>query len=121
MALNRKNRSRYALMSPSNVLDEQTGEAYPDILSIDFSTLEFTSVPRQIRIRPQHIDKFFNLHRDVYGTFNGDDILLELNIVPHKEYLEPGMSLYCPSSRDYNAFINNETLNARGRQKRKTL
>ena len=117
-SLRKKDKTRYALMSPSKCLDEFTGEAYPDILSIPFNDFTFTSLPRKITLHMQYVDKPYNLHKDIYGTYEGDDVLLELNLVPHPEYLHAGMTLYCPSSDDMTRFHTGGTVAAR---KRKTL
>jgi len=109
MGMRRETRSRYTLMRPSRVLDEESGEVYPDILTADYQDFDFSRMPKRIQARPQHVDKPFNLTRDFYGTFQGDDILLDVNLVPHKEYMEPGMILYIPASRDMEGFVKQKT------------
>ena len=117
-SLRKRDKTRYALMSPSKCLDELTGEAYPDILSVPFDDFTFSTLPRKISLHMKYVDKPHNLHRDLYGTYEGDDVLLELNLVPHPEYLQPGMTLYCPSSDDMDRFRASGTVAAR---RRKTL
>lgn len=112
----RKNRSsRYRLMSTSEVVDEETGEAYPDVLTAEYQDFRFTRPPTRYRLRPQDVDKFFNLHKRVYGTYAGDDILLDLNLIPHRSYLEAGTLIFLPGERDKERFMATKTPQARRR------
>jgi len=102
-------------METSDVIDEETGEAFPDILTADYASFRFSRSPTRYRLKPQDIDKFFNLHKRVYGSYNGDDILLDLNLIPHRTYMETGSLVFLPSTRDMEEFIKSKTSQARRR------
>ena len=113
--MKKEKRSRYRLMEASEVIDEETGEAFPDILTADYNSFRFSRTPTRYRLRPQDTDKFFNLHKRIYGSYNGDDILLDLNLIPHMSYVESGSLIFLPATRDMEEFIKSKTSQARRR------
>jgi len=113
--MERRDRSRYSVMEPSTVIDEETGELYPDILTAEYQDFDFTTMPMRIRLLPQYVDKPFNLMRDYYDTYVGEDILLDLNLIPHWKYMEPGMSFYIPHIADFERFVKSKTRGERRR------
>ena len=115
MSTRRKQRSRYDLMAPSTVVDEASGEPYPDVMSLRYQEFEFTSVPRRIQAQPRHIDKPYLLAKDYYDTFFYDDILLDLNLVPHYDFMDNGMAMYVPSGADLKNFLRSRSTQSRRR------
>ncbi len=109
MSIRNQQRSRYALMQPSRVLDEVSGEAYPDVLTAEYQDFIFNSTPKRVQTTLQDVDKPFLLNLQHYGSTSGDDILLDLNLVPHIQYMEPGMIMYIPSTSDMESFVKRKT------------
>ena len=102
-------------MSASEVIDEETGEAFPDILTAEYGDFRFSRTPQRKRLNPQDVDKFFNFYNRNYGSYNGDDILLDLNIIPHIHYLSPGDIIFLPVMNDVEEFIKSKSSQARRR------
>ena len=115
MAIKTKQRSRYDLMRASSVVDEDSGEPYPDVMSLRYQDFEFTSVPQKISITPGYVDKPYLLAKDAYDVFFYDDILLDLNLVPHHDYLRQGDPLYIPSAADLRNFMRSRATQSRRR------
>lgn len=115
MSLKSKQRSRYDLMTPSSVVDEIGGEPYPDVMSLRYQEFEFTSVPRRIRAIMRYVDKPYLIAKDHYDSYFYDDILLDLNLVPHYDFLEKEMVMYMPSGSDLKNFLRSRSTNSRRR------
>ncbi|MCA1807026.1 MAG: hypothetical protein LC687_04145 [Actinobacteria bacterium] len=96
-------------MEPSDTLDEITGEAYPDVLTAEYQDFIFTRTPKKAQLNLQDVDKFFLLNARYYNTPQGDDILLDINLVPHISYLTPGLIMYIPAMGDMEAFVKRKT------------
>jgi hypothetical protein len=96
-------------MRPSSTLDKETGEVYPDIFSTNYSSFTFTSSPKKRRVDQRYIEKPYLITYDEYGSFWGDDIILDINLIPHYTYLNIKLPLYIPSSADLNSFIKNQS------------
>lgn len=109
--------SRYTLMKSSEVIDENSGEAYPDIFTVDYSSFDFTEIPSEITIELKHLEKPFYIIKENYGIYVGDDILLNLNLIPHYKYLTAGDTFYVPSRVDFNSFIKLQTSVAKSQKK----
>ena len=84
-------KSRYDFMDESEVIDKETGESYPDPLSINYSKYD--------------LEKFWLFMYNQYNTFNYDDVLLNENNVPYINCLNPGDKLYLPRGGDVTNFI----------------
>lgn len=100
-------------MAPSTVIDIETGEAYSDILTADYASFDFTRPPKRIRLEPQHLEKPFYLSHEHYGTFHGDDILLDINLVPHYTFLSSDRPFFIPTAGDFSAFVKRQTSQAK--------
>lgn len=109
--------SRYSLMVASEVLDENSGEVYPDILSANYSEFEFTTIPSTIEIGFRYTEKPFYLIKDAYDKYIGDDILLDLNLIPHYKYLTVGAPFYIPSQIDFDNFVKLQTSISKSQKK----
>lgn len=80
--------SRYDYMEESRVQDED-GELYPDVLSVDYSKIEFTNLPPIKTISSADINRFWYFMYKNYGISYDDDLLLNFNGIPYVGMLEP--------------------------------
>lgn len=99
-------RNRYSLMEPSSQIDEATGELYPDVLSIDYTTFAFSSLPSVIALSREQLQRPFTIPKERYTNAYGEDILLDLNLVPHIAYLKVNDPLYVPAYNDFKSFVS---------------
>lgn len=104
---NKKNKGRYSIVAPSNQIDEIDGEVYPDILTIPYEAFPFTQKPVKHTISWVEEKKPYRITKDYYARYDVDDILMDLNLIPHKEYIDVGYTLYIPIARDFVAFLEN--------------
>lgn len=88
--------SRYDYMWESNSRDEKDNEFYPDPLSVNYdAALEATNkMPDGFELTKADLKKFWVAYYKATGKTEEDDILLQLNDVPHIGMLEPGDVLY---------------------------
>lgn len=105
--------SRYNLMKASaqTDIDNQT---YPDVLSLDLGSFELTEPPVQYIMD----DAFKRKPYQVIGYFMNaltnaqyDDIILNINNIPHKDLIEEGNSIILPVLTDLLNFINKWKVN----------
>ena len=108
-----KKLSRYSLMQESSTIDSITGEVYPDIFTAGYETFEFTTQPKRVILDPVELGKPFYITYKHYNNFFGDDILLDLNLIPHYKYLSGSKYFFIPSSLDFNIFIKAQAASSR--------
>jgi len=96
-------------MTPSNVQDSLTQEVYPDPLSVDYNDFSFNSAPIQIPLDISFMNRFYILTYKVYGATYYDDILMNLNNIPHFSKLTEHEIIYTPELTDMQRFISNAT------------
>lgn len=113
--MRREYRSRYTLMESSDQRDELVGDLYPDVLSVGYENFDFAQFPRRVQLTLQYVDKPYTLPLEFYDSYAGDDILMDLNLVPHYEYLETGMIFFMPAARDMERFVKGQSSNERRR------
>ena len=98
-------KSRYDFMDESEVIDTETGESYPDPLSINYNEGKLTILPINADVSKYDLEKFWLFMYNQYNTFNYDDVLLNENNVPYINCLSPGDKLYLPRGGDVTNFI----------------
>lgn len=87
-------------MESGRVVDEESGQAYPDPLTLDYNDLQITSDPIRDVMNDDKLSILWAEADKVYGNTIYDDMVLNLNGVMHKNLLEKGDPLYFPSSSD---------------------
>ena len=98
-------RSRYDFMDESEVIDIETGESYPDPLTIDYNEGKLTILPINADLTKYDLEKFWLFMYNQYNTFEYDDVLLNENNVPYINTLSPGDKIYLPRGGDVTGFI----------------
>lgn len=93
-------KSRYDFMTESSVVDREDNQTYPDPLSINFSSVQLTEIPKYVEIDQRYIDAFWIFMWEFYGLTEWDDILLGINNVGYLGQLEPGDVLYLVKDSD---------------------
>lgn len=96
--------SRYDAMveSPEKDID---GETYPDPLSVDYTQFVYSEPPTILPVEDYYISKLYVKTYQFYGTAYWDDIILNLNSIPHMSKLVSTQSLKFPILQDMNKFI----------------
>ena len=92
--------NRYDFMRPGVVKDEQSGNNFPDPLSLNYLDIKISDRPVSVTLTEQDTMHFWNVANNVYGASHLDDIVLTLNGVPHYNLLETKDTLYFPSETD---------------------
>lgn len=92
--------SRYDFMTEGNTKDEKSGSYYPDPLSLNYLNLRMSSVPYKDIMDEEKIIHFWNEASSYYQVVGYDDIVLTLNGIPHKNFLNPGDVVYFPALED---------------------
>jgi hypothetical protein len=97
--------SRYDLMSKSTITDSEDNVAYPDPLSVNWNDFTLSSSPYLKTLQERFIHRPWLLTYQMYEVSHWDDILLTLNNIPYKEYLEAGDDFFIPTAQDISKFI----------------
>lgn len=94
--------SRYDKMKESLVTDTEDRVPYPDPLSLNFTKVILTEVPKLRTLSEADLQKFWLYSQTFYDAdvAEGDDIILTLNNVPYLGMLKPGDQIYFPSNVD---------------------
>ena len=87
-------------MSDGIVKDEIIGSNYPDALSINYLNIKLSSKPGAKRVTESDCVSFWNTVSGFYGGCFYDDIVLTINGVPHRNFLENGDKIYFPAEKD---------------------
>lgn len=99
--------SRYNAMKDSTSIDEVDKQNYPDVLSVDYTTFVFSTPP--VVINPdttlQQKPYYFTALPEVYGEPAYDDMLFNVNNVPHTSLLFDFPTLNVPSKADVLSFL----------------
>lgn len=99
--------SRYDYMQPSSVIDED-GLQFPDILSVDYSKIQFEeSLPEPTLVSAGDLNKFWLFMYKNYNITELDDLLLNINGIPYIGMLEPGNKIFKISKDDIINFDKN--------------
>ena len=93
-------KSRYDFMKDGVTADEISGSFYPDPLSLNYSDFSMSSVPLKDEMTSKKIIFFWKEAEALYGSPCWDDIVLTLNGVPHKNFLDVDDVMYFPSEDD---------------------
>lgn len=101
-------KSRYDFMKDGVVADEITGSFYPDPLSLNYSDFSMSSVPVKNTMSEKKIIFLWKEAESLYGSPCWDDIVLTLNGIPHKNFLNVGDDLFFPSENDILISFNKE-------------
>lgn len=100
--------SRYDFMKESEVQDID-GDLYPDVLSVDYSKVEFKELPPVVTITSADINRFWYFMYKNYGISYNDDLLLNLNGIPYVGMLEPNDKLVMISLNDLKRNVVNKS------------
>lgn len=95
-----KTLSRYDYMSEGSVTDEVSKSAYPDPLSLNYLNFNLTSTPIKNVMTDSKIIYFWKEAENIYGVAKWDDIVLTINNIPHKNFLNPKDVIYFPTLSD---------------------
>lgn len=96
-------RSRYDLMSESDVLDTD-GEARPDVLSLPLENFKQTSAPLRRMLTPVDIRRIDLLMYKIYGYAEFDDLVLAFSKIDSLNNAEAGEEVVLPSKTDLEQF-----------------
>lgn len=92
--------SRYDFMKDGSTVDEKTGSFYPDPLSLNYLDFQLTDTPAKDLLSDPQIIFFWNEARRFYGIAGYDDIVLTLNNIAHKNFLNSSDEIYFPKLED---------------------
>lgn len=88
-------------MIEGSVVDEVSGSAYPDPLSLNYLNFNWgENLPKKDIMRDNKIIFFWKEAEMCYGEAAWDDIVLTLNGVSHRNFLQVGDVIYFPTSAD---------------------
>lgn len=96
-------KSRYNYMTESNYgFDSVIDDSYPDPLSLNYLKFNIQSgIPPMVKnIDLTNVQRFWKLPIEVYGKAELDDIVLTLNGVEHRNFLEVGDTILFPAEQD---------------------
>lgn len=94
-------------MKEGNVLDEVTQTTYPDPLSLNYASLRLEKdIPSQDVMSGNRITFFWKEAEKFYGVAGYDDIVLSLNNIPHRNFLNEGDTIYFPDLEDIKNSFN---------------
>ena len=92
--------SRYDFMTESEIADEETNNLWPDPLSLCYLELKMSDEPVVDKMTSSKIEYFWKEADSILGTPYYDDIILTLNGVSHKNFLEAGDEILFPTLSD---------------------
>ena len=98
--------SRYDFMEPGQTPDEVNGSMYPDPLTLNYNRFQMTELPAKNNLTSLDIIYLWKESQDYYGKACWDDMVLTLNGIPHRNFLEPGDALYYPTESDIISSFN---------------
>lgn len=98
--------SRYDFLAPSVQVDPYDLEQWPDPLSINWNQFQITTAPKYYRLTEDDSDRIWAVMAYFYGSCEYDDIILILNNVSYRMFLNPGDILFIPEKEDVNRFLS---------------
>ena len=98
--------SRYSMMTNSVVSDTDL-DLFPDVLSVDYTKFVFNSPPIVITPDIRLQEKPYYTTNALYGEAAYDDMLFNINNIPHTSLLFDSETLNVPSKEDLLAFMTN--------------
>jgi hypothetical protein len=98
--------SRYSMMKESSVIDTGDNESYPDPLSFSYQDFIYSQPPIILEPTDQLQQKPYILTNAYYSQAAYDDIVLDINNIPHLGLLFNYESVKFPVSEDLTSFIN---------------
>lgn len=105
-------KSRYDIMKGSATEhDPEDLQRFPDPLSIDYSSFEFTEPPLQYEVTYLFLERPYVVTNALYGEPVYDDLILSINNIPHMSTLDAadeGVVLSLPGNNDLFSFIDQE-------------
>lgn len=105
-------KSRYNYMTESDYgFDSVIDDSYPDPLSLNYLKFNVQSgIPPMVKaIDLSNIQRFWKLPIEVYGKAELDDIVLTLNGIEHKNFLEVGDKILFPSEQDIDSSFRKDS------------
>ena len=101
-------KSRYDFMKDGVTMDEVTGSFYPDPLTLNYSDFSMSELPIKNTMTEKKIIFLWKEADDFYGNPCWDDMVLTLNGIPHKNFLNVGDEIYFPIEDDLLNSFNKE-------------
>lgn len=85
-----------------NTFDEYIDDVYPDPLSLNYLNFSITSgnMPVSQKLNMSNIQRLWKIPIQLYGRAELDDIVLTLNGVEHRNFLQVGDELLFPDEVD---------------------
>lgn len=89
-------------MKESSVTDDADNQTYPDPLTLNFTTIQLTELPKLRELSAPDLERFWLFIQRFYNSTaaEGDDIILTVNNVPYLGLLKSGDNLYLPALSD---------------------
>lgn len=99
--------SRYDKMRESLITDTEDRVPYPDPLSLNFTKIILTEVPKLRTLSETDLQKFWLYTQNFYnvGNAEGDDIILTINNIPYLGMLKSGDQIYFPANTDVYSLV----------------
>ena len=97
--------SRYDLMLESSEIDPNDKQAYPDPLSVDFENFVFKEPPFIIEPTDQMASRPYLITYAIYKKAEYDDIILNINNVPHLSKIFDSDIIRYPTDTDLMEFL----------------
>lgn len=95
-------KSRYDYMKASKVLDEISGDTYPDPISFNYLSFKVSSIPDTVYLNDYDAAFLWEISSRFYGSPELEDLVLTLNGVSHRNFLNSGDRLLFPKIADIN-------------------
>jgi hypothetical protein len=92
-------------MESSVVSDTTDNQVYPDVLSVDFSSFQFKEPPFVVQVNDQIASKPYIHTSALYKTVAYDDVIFNINNVPHLSMVYNFATLNYPTIADLNSFL----------------
>jgi len=104
-------KSRYDFMRPTQDEENKTrkGVPYADIMSFSIEEFNFSTQPERYSLFRRDVERFDLLMFRKYGAAVYDDIILWLNNIPSRHFLQPGQVLVLPDRVDLDRFFSRKS------------
>lgn len=97
-------------MQESSMTDNFDNLTYPDPLSLNFTKIQLTELPKLRELSAPDLQRFWLFIQKFYSSdaAEGDDIILTLNNIPYLGILKPGDNIYLPALTDIYSMGGNQ-------------
>jgi hypothetical protein len=100
--------SRYDMMKESSTIDPMDNESYPDPLSYSYNDFKFNEPPIVLEPTDQFQQKPYVITNAYYAQAAYEDIVLDINAIPHLGLIFNYESIKFPVLGDITSFMNNK-------------